>query len=578
MISRSRRSPLRRALVLLLACALVSVPRAASAQQISDQDLYDKSLEAAFKALEYYGAFDDPEELERVTRIGYELAKEARFDDFPFTFYLVDMPVPNAFALPGGQIFIARGMLDLGLDDDMLAALLGHEIAHVVHRHGTRMQRRAALLSALSQALVVGVMVSQQGSDRQRSPTDPYGIYGTRSEGASMVEGAFAASMVVSQLLLLSYSREFETEADDEGQRLAAAAGYDPDGARRLWQTMLERIPLTKAYGYWRTHPFEDSRLRSAEERAKYLKIQPSSAAEAYRRATQKTLLGFAGQPGLDPETRRWLEATALAAWPEGELAEGVRQRQLDHLRGEVLDEEPLERDYGELIAAYEKQISAVRELTPDSPFLGVAEREAERLRGEVAALYPKAREVIAEGVFQTAFLETFLSNYPDSPEVPQVALALGDAYSRLRQPTAAVEHYLLAWQRAPEAEEGKKARAGLRNLAPYLDELSALEQLAARDEDPELQQVASQRLTQMASRYDEVANGADYLKRFPRSEHSEAVEKRLNALADKLLTEVIVYQGVGDHAKALDRIHQILTYAPLSPAAEQLRDRAELS
>ena len=77
--------------------------------------------------------------------IGYRLAQESKFQDFPFTFYLIDMPEPNAFALPGGQIFITKGMLDLGLNDDMLAGLLGHEIGHVVLKHGTRIQRRATL-------------------------------------------------------------------------------------------------------------------------------------------------------------------------------------------------------------------------------------------------------------------------------------------------------------------------------------------------------------------------------------------------------------------------------------------------
>ena len=97
-------------------------------------------------------------------------------------------------------------------------------------------------------------------------------------------------------------------------------------------------------------------------------------------------------------------------------------------------------------------------------------------------------------------------------------------------------------------------------------------------EDDPELQQVASERLKTMVTSYKELANGAEYLKKFPQGEHSDAVLERLNALADKLLTEVIVYQGVGDNAKALERIHQIITYAPLSPAAEQLRDQATFS
>ena len=256
-----------RAILTTVLLSALGIPSAATEKtvEVSDNKLFKGTLEASYQAYEFYGPVDDVEAQERVRRIGYELANKARFSDFPFTFFVVDMPVPNAFALPGGEIFVTSGMLDLGLDDDMLACLLGHEIAHVVHRHGTRMQKRAALIGLLSQALAIGVLASSD-DDRRPDPADPYSLYGIRaSDGASKAETTAAVSLVLGQLLVLNYSREFETESDDEGQRLAAAAGYDPDGARRLWKKMLERIPLNKAYGYWRTHPFEDSRMRAAE-------------------------------------------------------------------------------------------------------------------------------------------------------------------------------------------------------------------------------------------------------------------------------------------------------------------------
>ena len=141
-----------------------------------DDELYGKSLEAAAQAVAIYGSWDDPAALARVSAIGYRVAQEAHYTDFPFSFYLADMAEPNAFALPGGQIFVTRGMLELGLDDDCLAALLGHEITHVVKRHGTRLERKAALLNVLSQAVLVGVAVA---ADKNRDPApnvpDPYG-------------------------------------------------------------------------------------------------------------------------------------------------------------------------------------------------------------------------------------------------------------------------------------------------------------------------------------------------------------------------------------------------------------------
>ena len=93
----------------------------------SNPDLYRKSLRAATQAGKQYGVITADPDVERVNRIGYELASVAEFDKFPFTFSVVDMPIPHAFALPAGHIFVTRGLLDLGLDDDMLAGLLGHE-------------------------------------------------------------------------------------------------------------------------------------------------------------------------------------------------------------------------------------------------------------------------------------------------------------------------------------------------------------------------------------------------------------------------------------------------------------------
>ncbi len=119
------RSTLASTLVLLLVFSAVA-PVAAQAPQpafpgIANPDLFEKSIKVATEAAAQYGTPDNPEDLARVNRIGYELAQQAEFQKFPFTFAIVDMPVPNAFALPAGQIFVTSGMLDLGLDDDMLA-------------------------------------------------------------------------------------------------------------------------------------------------------------------------------------------------------------------------------------------------------------------------------------------------------------------------------------------------------------------------------------------------------------------------------------------------------------------------
>lgn len=577
---RSRRTqscprpyPLRAGFGLLLATLTTVFPIPSEAQRIENPKLYQKSLEAAFQAVEQFPPVEDARALERVADIGYRLAAQSSFREVPFSFYLVDMPEPNAFALPGGHIFVTRGMLSLDLDDDMLASLLGHEIAHVTARHGTRMQRRATLLNVLSQALLLGVMVGVD--DSPENPRDPYGLPGSRK--GSLVQGAAATGLVVSELLLRDYSRGFEDEADVEGQRLAAEAGFDPDGARKLWERMNERIPPSRNYGYWRTHPFSDQRMRAAEVRAEELKIQTPEPSADYRAQTQKAILEFADRQNDDPKLEPFLQASALTAWPRGPRAEELRLAALHRQRDLELARDELERDYGALVRAYLQQIEIVGDLEPESPFLGTLRTEMADLRAKADALFPKAIAIWHDEIYQTPFLETFLSNYPTSDVAPAVALSLGNAYSRLRRQSDAVEQYLRASEAGPDSPPGQQALQGLRNLAPVLEQMAALERLGQEIDDPELRGLARGRLAEIVGTYKDIANGAEYLRQCTACDHEEEIRERQEKLAQNLYGEVVLYQGLGDHVKALERIQKILTHASDTTAAELLRERAVL-
>ncbi len=240
-----------------------------------------------------------------MSEIGYRVAKEANYDDYPISFFLADMAEPNAFALPGGHIFVTRGMLELGLSDDALAALLGHEIGHVVRKHGMRLERKAMLLNILSQAVLVGVAVA---ADKNRDPVlnipDPYGYYNTRDrpEG-NLVYGSYAASVILSELLLRSYSRDYEDESDMEGQRWASAAGYATDGTVQLMALLGSRLPdSSREYGYWRTHPFFDQRVLAAKARQPELTAGAARPADDFRVRTQAAILAF--ESSIQPEKR----------------------------------------------------------------------------------------------------------------------------------------------------------------------------------------------------------------------------------------------------------------------------------
>lgn len=541
---------------------------------IANPDLFEKSLKVATEAAAQYGTASDPEQLARVNRIGYELAQQAEFQKFPFTFAVADMPVPNAFALPAGQIFITTGMLDLGLDDDMLANVLGHEIAHVTQEHYLKMSRKATLMSVLGNLLVAGVLIGEANGNRNRGTQAPYDPRVGYDNGGDMVQGAAAASLVISELLLRSYSRDHEDESDLEGQRLSALAGYDPDGARRIWEKMDKLAPQLKEYGYWQTHPFADERMRSAQARKETWKIEARKDASDFRVRTQAALMTWMEQSKPAPEETSFMKSLSLATWPAGGVAATLRMEKLHSRRDEELAKPLLSRDYGQVLRTYREETAAIQSVDPGSDLIKSLDTEIKDLELKRKELYTKALEVLDRGVYETSFLVAFTSNFPDSPRIPEVALALGDAYSRLGNPTEAVTRYLSSWESAPESPEGKRARNGLRTLASSMDQLAALQQLASQDRDLDLKKMANERLSVAARSYSDVTNGAEYLRRFPEGEHVATVLNRMNILADNLYAEIVLYQGLGDSVKAMERINKILTHAPLSPAAERLRDR----
>jgi predicted Zn-dependent protease len=565
------------AFALVFSALFASLP--ARAQNISDADLFGKSLKVAKEAMDEYGRWDNPAELARINRIGYELAQHAEYQKVPFTFYLVDVPVPNALTLPGGQIFVTRGLIDLNLTDDMLANVLGHEIGHVALEHFQRMQRKATIMNVLSNVLLAGVIIGAERSSGRapvNTPYDPRVGYPDDGRG-NIIQGAAAASVVVNELLLRSYSREHEDEADQEGQRLAAASGYDPDGARQLWGIMISKAPQAREYGYMQTHPFAEERQKAAQARKETWKIEAKRPADDYRIRTQNVLAGYLERQKPPAAEAKILKDAALATWPQGKVAETFRLEELHALRDKQLAKPLLSRDYGSIIDSYKKTREEIAKLTRESPLLPTIDTELKDFDAKLKELYPRAVQVIKGGVYETSFLVSFRSNFPQAPEIPQVTLALGDAYSRLGSETEAVAQYLAVIQ-AGEAPEARRARLGLRTLVPNLKELAALQQMVDQDKDPELKRAAGDRLDTMVKAYSELKNGDEYLKRFPKGPHVPEVLDRLNVLAENLYGEVVLYQGVGDTVKALERINQILTHAPLSPAAARLRDRAQVA
>jgi predicted Zn-dependent protease len=174
-----------------------------------------------------------------------------------YRFHVVDLDVPNAFALPGGPVFVTRGLLALARSEDELAAVLGHEIGHVAARHSVRQTTAATPL-----ALVFGV---------------PAAIVGSVSRPLGTLVGLPGA--IVSGLALSAYGREQEYEADRLGADLALAAGFRPLALAEF----LERLEREEALhregppplSFFASHPRTPDRTRQARAHAE--EIAPGS-------------------------------------------------------------------------------------------------------------------------------------------------------------------------------------------------------------------------------------------------------------------------------------------------------------
>jgi len=199
------------------------------------------------------GLYDETALAGYVRAVGERLVAASPRRDLAYEFHIVDMVEPNAFALPGGYIYVSRGILALTNDEDELAGILGHEIGHVAARHSVRTISRAAPLAVVTGlgAAVTGIVSPMLGS-----------VIG----GVGGLAGA---------LVLAPYSRSQEEEADRVGQEMAAKAGFDPAGISRALHSLEREEALhgnvPREMSFFATHPPLPRRVATTTERAQGL-------------------------------------------------------------------------------------------------------------------------------------------------------------------------------------------------------------------------------------------------------------------------------------------------------------------
>lgn len=191
---------------------------------------------------EYGGEVKNAELRNYVIEIGKKLAAQTEADNpsLPWEFALLDSDVINAFAIPGGKVFVSRGLAARMTNEAQMAGVLGHEIGHVTARHINEKMTRSTLANA------------------------GLGIIGAAIGGGGDAVTGLAGQAV--QLSLLSYDRGQESEADELGMRYMTKVGYNPIGQLQLMQILKAAAGGERPPEFMSTHPLPETRIKRIEE------------------------------------------------------------------------------------------------------------------------------------------------------------------------------------------------------------------------------------------------------------------------------------------------------------------------
>ncbi|UVE18256.1 M48 family metalloprotease [Pseudomonas sp. LS44] len=236
------------AVVGLAGCATNPATGESNFVMMSEQQELDLGARANQDIVKQYPRYEDAKLQAYVQQVGERVAKHSHRSNLNYVFTVVDDADINAFALPGGYIYIHRGLLAYLSSEAELAAVLGHEVGHVTARHSVQQQSQSMAWNVLGQAVAIGTGVGAAG--------DLTNVLGT-----AMVRG---------------YGRDMELQADGLGAQYLARSGYDPqamvevvkvlksqeDFARDQAAKRGETQPTGGYHGVFDTHPDNDRRLQ----------------------------------------------------------------------------------------------------------------------------------------------------------------------------------------------------------------------------------------------------------------------------------------------------------------------------
>jgi predicted Zn-dependent protease len=240
-----RKATLALTLVLLAACSTNPATGKRQFNIVPESQEIAIGQQSHEQILQQFGTYDEKPELNRlVERVGRTLATASERPNLPWHFTVLDTPMVNAMALPGGYIYITRGMLERINSEDELAGVLGHEIAHVTARHSAQQISRQQLAQF---GMVLGAVVAGPEVLQQFGQLAELGI----------------------GLLFQRYSRAHETEADLLGTGYMAEARFNPIGAERMLMTLqrLDKNPAAGLDRYFMSHPDPAKRVKDVQQK-----------------------------------------------------------------------------------------------------------------------------------------------------------------------------------------------------------------------------------------------------------------------------------------------------------------------
>ena len=415
----------------------------------------------------------DPEVLEYVRTLGQRVAAQTDFHAYPFHFYVIRDPSLNAFAVPGGHIFLHSGLIQTADSAAEVAGVLAHEVAHITQRHMAR-QMAAGKQSQLSSLLLVaaGILAGMQGQ-------------GEAAEALVFGAGAY------SQQEMLAYSRAHEREADRLGIQYLTAAGFAPEGLPNFLRKLQTWSQLQGAAppAYLSTHPLTGERIADAAGRARQLQGDGGTplGQETFARikvrlramtadSPEQAYQHFQQRVSEAPEDASARYGLALAAQRSGRLGEGVDE--LNHL----VASHPEVVAYRRTLAEFQLQAG-----NPEAA-IDALKAALERRPGDPALRETLGQALLAKGQAKPA-RELLLEVTRDYPQRAQGHSALAEAYTRMGQ---SIE--------AHRAEAEARWLRGQRTEA--LEQLRLAKRLAKDQGSPQLTQIEAriQELTPSSS------------------------------------------------------------------------------